>query len=177
LIGGIMGLCVVAGVGGYAISQMSKADTRNEPHVLAPLPTTQPPGVPAAPAAATPEPAAAATPAPAAVAPPASAPAATAAPSDAPAGKPTTPTPTVVEPPSAKPVAAPAPAENIRPAETSEPRARDAIDANPAVKKPLPEPKHTATRPAGEPRPATEPRPPSKPAKPKKADDLFDSRH
>jgi serine/threonine protein kinase len=59
LIGSIMGLCVLAGVGGYAISQMSKPDGRNEPHVLAPLPTVQPAPVPPAPVA---KPVAAATP-------------------------------------------------------------------------------------------------------------------
>jgi serine/threonine-protein kinase len=49
LIGGVAGLCVLAGGGGYAISQMSKTDRRaDEPHVMAPLsrPTTDPPPPP-----------------------------------------------------------------------------------------------------------------------------------
>jgi serine/threonine-protein kinase len=51
LIACVAGLCVLAGGGGYAISQLSRSD-RGEPHVLAPTPATQP-------AAATPTPAAA----------------------------------------------------------------------------------------------------------------------
>ena len=56
LIACVAGLCVLAGGGGYAISQLSRSD-RGEPHVLAPTPAAQPAA--ATPTAATP---AAATP-------------------------------------------------------------------------------------------------------------------
>ena len=61
LLAGVVALCGLAGVGGYAVSQVSKPsgrpdNGRNEPHVQAPPPTA------AAPAAATPPTAAAAAP-------------------------------------------------------------------------------------------------------------------
>jgi hypothetical protein len=55
LIGSVAGLCLLAGGGGYAISQMSKADHHpDEPHVMAPLsrPAADPPPPPPGPAAA-----------------------------------------------------------------------------------------------------------------------------
>jgi serine/threonine-protein kinase len=173
LIGGIMSLCVIAGVGGYAISQMSKPEpkpeTRNEPHVLAPVPANQPTSEASTAAPVTP--ASAPAPGPAVKPPAAGAPAAPpATASDAPAA----PAATVADHPSAKPVAAsaPAPAEDTRP-DTGEPRAHEVlIDANPGGKKPAPEPKRTATKPSAEPRPASKPV-----IKTKKPDDLFDSRH
>jgi len=62
LIAGVTSLCVVAGAGGYAISQLSKSDnTRQEPHVQAPQAALQPTPEPPAPTPAetTPTPAAA----------------------------------------------------------------------------------------------------------------------
>jgi serine/threonine protein kinase len=93
LIAGVAGLCVLAGGGGYAISQISRSDRdTGGPHVRAPLPHAASEPAPApAPMAAAPAPAAA-TPAPAPAAP---------VPAPVPAAQPTT---------AAAPPAAPGPA-------------------------------------------------------------------
>jgi serine/threonine protein kinase len=148
LIGSIMGLCVLAGVGGYAISQMSKPDGggRNEPHVLAPLPTVQPAPLPAAPVAK-PEPVAAPTPvAPSVV----EAPAAVPSPAEATAPEPRA-QPALID---ANPAAKKPAVEPRRP--QAKPPAKPAVEAKPPAK------------------PAVEAKPP---AKPKKDKDLFESRH
>ena len=169
LIAGMTALCVLAGAGGYAVSQMSRSDgtrsdsaastpdTHDGPHVQAPgaaaqpTTTTQDPA-PAAPATPAPTP----TPTAVVATPPAPEPAPdAAAPWKAlpqtrtlPEHPAATPTPTVIRPPAAEP--------------------------KPAATKPAAEPKPAATKPAAaEPKPAV-----TKPAtKPKKGDDLFDSRH
>jgi hypothetical protein len=91
LIAGVAFLCVAAGGGGYAISQLSRGDAGSrEPHVLAPAPRTEPAAAPASgnpPAAPADPPAPAQTPTPPTGDKPA---AAAGAPATAPAdGKPT----------------------------------------------------------------------------------------
>jgi serine/threonine-protein kinase len=50
LVAGVASLCVMAGIGGYAVSQLSRSDsTRHEPHVQAPPPALQPTPEPPAP--------------------------------------------------------------------------------------------------------------------------------
>ena len=153
LVAGIATLCVIAGAGGYAVSQISRSDSARSdnvhegPHVLAPTAAVQP----AAPESAAPEPtpaAAAATPAPAAAAPTPPVP-------DAPTPwKPSSPTPTIVE----HQATAPTPTVITPPA----------TDAKPPVTKPTTDAKPAVTKPATDAKPAT---------KPKKGDDLFDTRH
>jgi eukaryotic-like serine/threonine-protein kinase len=163
LIAGVASLCVVAGVGGYAISQMSRSDTtRSGTHVEAPEgPQQPPPEPPAAPAATAPTPAATAptpaataptpaatAPTPAATAPTPAAPEPPAPGSDVPTTwKPTSPTPTIVEHPAAVPTP---------PTSTA---------ANPAVTKPAPELKpEPKTEPKAVTKPASEPKTVTKPA-------------
>jgi serine/threonine-protein kinase len=193
LIGGILGLCVLAGVGGYAVSQLSKGEPQPAADVPAakvsapadPLPAATPAPAPAttvAPAPATPvapttttppgHPAAASEPAvvaPAPTAKPVPSPAAAAnpAPMAATAAKPV-PGPAVATPApaAAATTAKPSPAAT-KPATPSAPAASDHTATKPATTD------HTAAKPASDAKPAA-----TKPAtKPKKADDLFDSRH
>ena len=198
LVAAVAGLCVVAGGGGYAISQMSKSERASGPHVMAPLaqPTAEsPPATPGA--TATPSPAAPTTPAPAA----------TQTGSDAPpTWRPITPSPTLVDhaahaadgkPADSKPDAAadgkPATsrlvdskqpagdpfsnAKSVAPRPPAERKAteRKATEAKPAEAKPA-ETKPAETKPA-ETKPAAKPATkPTKPAKPKPSDDLFYNR-
>jgi eukaryotic-like serine/threonine-protein kinase len=185
LIAGILGLCVVAGVGGYAVSQMSKSDaTTGTTGTPAATGTTTTPAAAAAtqPAAAKPDDSAAA-------AKPDDKPATAAKPDDKPSSaakpddKPATPAkldnadPAVAKPADDKPAV-------DRPAVDKPAVDRPAVD-KPAVDKPAVD-KPADKRPA---RPAsvkpTERKPPvakpddrrpSKPTKPKPDDDLFDSR-
>ena len=161
LLAGMAGLCVVAGVGGYAISQVSKTD--NSHHVQAPLPQaaaepTSPTAEAAVGSPAAAEPAAAAhvvAPMDAApAAPPAPAPAPSTA-SEPPTWKATTTTPTIVEHtgPTTRP-STPAPV----------------ADGKPAAPR-------TADGPRTDPKATDKPAKPAKPGKPKKSDDLFDTRH
>ncbi len=192
LVAGIAVLCVIAGAGGYAVSQMSRSDsthsettTHDGPHVMAPSAAAQP----ASPAPTEAEHAAAeptaAKPAPAAAEPTAAKPAPAAA---EPASDTATPwkaaatTPTIVE----HPAATPTPTVITPPAAESKPAAtKPAAEPKPAVTKPATEPKPAAAEPkpaATKPavtKPVTEPKPAvTKPAtKPKKGDDLFDTRH
>jgi eukaryotic-like serine/threonine-protein kinase len=170
MIAGILGLCVVAGVGGYAVSQMSKTDNRAEPASAA------------APAAASPAPEVPVTvkPAPVAPPPPPVAPPAAVVKSAPPAEPPAPPghpappaSATVTEPPTTWKPTTPSPTIVEHPAE-AKPAAPTAPDTRPAaVAKPA-EPKHDSASDAK----APTAKPGSKPAKPKKpADDLFDSRH
>jgi serine/threonine protein kinase len=167
VIAGVASLCVVAGIGGYAISQLSRSDnTRHEPHVQAPLPQAA-----RQPAPAPPAPAPAPAPAPPAPAMPAA--------DVHPTWHPTTPTPTIIEHPATDP----APTEPSPPAEPKPADARPA-STRPASTRPA-STRPASTRPAST-RPATDAKPagtrpagtkPKKPTKPKKSDDLFDSRH
>jgi len=178
LIAGVAGLCVLAGGGGYAISQMSRSGgMRNEPHVRAPLPQAAAQPTPPAPEAPPPAPEAPPVP----QAPPAAVPATPPAVPPAPAAdvpptwKPTSPTPTIVEhpavaPPEPKPAVAPPPPEAKPAVAPPEPEPKP----RPAVTRLAPKP--AVTKPAPESKPAV-PKPAAKPAKPKKPDDLFDSRH
>jgi serine/threonine protein kinase len=173
MIAGIASLCVVAGVGGYAVSQLSRSghstrsddSTRSEPHVQMPQPPPATPPAPPVPAPAkptTPPTTPAPTPAPAA---------------DAPATwKPTSPMPTIVEHPVDTPTVNAPPPDAAKPAvtrpATTRPATKPAAKPEPATK-PAAKPEPAATRPATKPEPAT-----TKPVtKPKKPDDLFDSRH
>jgi serine/threonine-protein kinase len=183
LIAGVASLCVLAGVGGYAISQMSRTDD-GRAHAQPP-PQTSP--VPAAPAGETPPPAAARAP---------SEPAAADTRPDLPDPKPTFPRPdakfddkSAVAAPDARPtVAKPADrpddkAVAAKPDDRSTAAAATAAspDARPTVARP------TVARPA-ERKPAVKPvehkpvkpderKPAAKPTpKPKGNDDLFDTR-
>jgi serine/threonine-protein kinase len=186
LVAGIASLCALAGVGGYAISQASRAASapeqrsdhrRDERHVDAPVSPPRPPSEPPAAARAV-EPEVAAPPAGDAPVPPTPAPAA------APAIAEPTPAaaPAIAEPTSA---AAPAIAEPTsaaaRPGSSARPAASADAPSPPAIARPTP-----AKPPAAKPAAADPPRPVTKPAvppaarpaaKPKKSDDLFDSRH
>jgi serine/threonine-protein kinase len=182
LIAGIAVLCVMAGAGGYAVSQMSRSDgtrsdsapgTHDGPHVLAPSAAAQPTTPDPAPASAAPTTAAA----PAAT-PPAPEPTTDAATP----WKPTSPTPTIVEHPAGAPtptVVTPPPAEPKpaapKPAAEPKPAApKPAAEPKPAAAEPKPAAaKPAATKPVAEPKPAA----PKPATKPKKGDDLFDTRH
>ena len=164
IIAGLAALSIVAGAGGYAISQLAHQDSAQHDGAAnaAAEPTAPPPPATvlpvAPPAAATPQPVppAAATPQPAAATPQ---PVAT----------------TTAEPAASKPATTPAAAPKPIVQPTT-----PAVAAQPAaIVKPAPAPPgatktsgdHAATRPASDPKPAT-----TKPAKPKKPDDLFDTR-
>jgi serine/threonine-protein kinase len=191
LIAGVASLCVAAGGGGYAVSQLSRGggDGPREPHVMAPSPRPEPaaPSASATPATAPADPPAppAAPPAPPAAAPP-------------PAVAPTP----VAAPPAAaqaKPAAAPGDGKpaDARPA-TADPAggkpAGKLIDGkHPSGPRPAgPPPDARPVKPAGKPadaRPAdkpadAKPTKPTKPAdakptksKPRSDDDLFNTRH
>jgi eukaryotic-like serine/threonine-protein kinase len=153
LIAGVASLCILAGVGGYAISQATKSTSgRSGPHVDAPpMRSEPPPPPPTTPAAPTP---AASTP-PATTATPAKTPAPVAKPAaaDAPASPPAA---TEAKPPATAPVTEP---------DAAAPRATESTPSAKSSAEPRPEPK------PAEPKPA-KPRP-----KPKKSDGLFDTRH
>ena len=174
LIAGVASLCVLAGAGGYAVSQMSKSsDATHEPHVVAPAARAAESPAPAAtPPAPAPAPAAPTTaPPPAAASPPPTAPAA------APAK------PTIADhaarPADAKPV-------DAKPAD-AKPADSEAGDGSPTTprlidaKRPVdtgdgkPASKPSASKPAAKP---GEPKPTAKPPgkKPKPDDSLFDNR-
>jgi eukaryotic-like serine/threonine-protein kinase len=200
LIAGVLALCVVAGVGGYAISQMSKPDTRVR--VQAPPPTV----APAAEPAGAPGEAAEPTPAPAAAVAEPAAPEAPAdakredkpgdEPADKAAVKPAVAVPaigkaTTAKPAAAKPAAAKLPTDGpftspmslVKPAD-AEPANKPAVTPaadKPAVVKPAkPADRKSSTRSGS--RSTSKPdkpaeKPAEKPTKPRKADDLFDTRH
>jgi eukaryotic-like serine/threonine-protein kinase len=163
VVAGVVALCVLAGVGGYAVSQVSKPsgrsdNGRNEPHVQAPPPTPAAPPSPATdlPAAASPTAASPTAASPTAASPTAASPTA-ASPT---AASPTTASPTAASPTAASPAATQT-TTAIKPADP-----KPAV-TRPAVTKPTSDPKPTAAKPAA-----------AKPAgKPKKSDSLFDSRH
>jgi serine/threonine protein kinase len=170
LIGGILSLCVLAGVGGYAVSQLSKRDREPQPAAE----PTRPAGV-SAPVAPAPPPAA-----PTPVTPPL--PAATVAPAESapttttPPGHPAAaPEPAVVAPvpvPTVKPVPSPTAAAKPAPMPTTAAKPVPG-PAAPAAAATTAKPSPAAAKPASDTKPAA-----AKPAtKPKKADDLFDSRH
>jgi DedD protein len=149
LIAGVASLCILAGVGGYAISQATKPrNARTEPHVDAPSmrPDTSPAKQPAT--------------------------------SDETAtnvASPVAATPPAVTPGEPKPAADPKPAAEAKPIEPKpatdpKPDTRHTTDPKPAAG-PIAE-----TKPATETKPTTEPKPATKP-KPKKSDDLFNTRH
>jgi serine/threonine-protein kinase len=150
MIAGLASLCAVAGVGGYAVSQLSRSGKpSHEPHVQAPLPpsslppTTPPRAPPAAtpPAAPGPEP-----PAPASNVP---------IPREA-----TSAVPTIMEPPAREPT----PAETKAPAETKPTsNTKPTSDTKPAI-----------TKPAKSAKPTKSAKP--KPVKRKKSGDIFDTR-
>jgi eukaryotic-like serine/threonine-protein kinase len=194
LIAGIASMCIIAGVGGYAISQVSRREasadpTRTEPHVVAPAPTParQPTIADTAPAPSTTPPA----PAPSTTPPAPTPPAATTAPAvahDEPAANPspwkaTPAVPTIIGGDApAKPADKPAEAAGDRPAgkliDTAVP-----IPADASARKAADRPVHRATPP--EPRAAPPAPTPTtdhaaskkpKPGKAKPGDDLFDSR-
>ena len=199
LIGGILGLCVLAGVGGYAVSQLSKGEL--QPAADVPATKVSAPADPLPAATAAPAPATTVAPAPATTVAPA--PAATIAPAPAATIAPTTTTPpghpaaasepAVVAPaPTAKPaptpataakpvpgpaVATPAPAAAATTAKPSPAATKPATPSAPVASD------HTAAKPATTDHSAAKPASDAKPAatkpatKPKKADDLFDSRH
>jgi serine/threonine-protein kinase len=188
LIAGVASLCVIAGGGGYAISQLSRGNGGpREPHVMAPPPRPEPVAAPSdpPPPATQPPPA----PAPAVPAPPpasaasaaAATPAATATPPTAAAatGSAAAPAPADPAPVAAKPGAAPA---DTRPANQHLIDARQPVAESPDIfshpKAPPPRPPRPietkATKPAAA-KPA-DAKPPSK-SKPKSGDGLFDSRH
>jgi serine/threonine protein kinase len=182
MIAGIASLCVAAGVGGYAISQLSRSDnTPHEPHVQAPGPqTAAQPTTPTSPPSATESPAPSAPESPA---PPATEPSATAPGSDVPTTwRPSSPTPTIIEHPAIKPTPAEAkpraetkPAVATKPAGEAKPAVAKPVATKPAATKPATETKPSATKPATETKPpATKP---AKPTKLPKSDDLFDTRH
>ena len=172
LIAGVAGLCMLAGGGGYAISQMSRTEhDTGGPHVLAPLPpqpASEPKPPPPAPAAAVAAPAAP-TPAPAATTP---------SPTPAPASDaPTTwhsmaPSPTFGDRPSDHPADAkpadPKPADG-KPATNRLIDSKQPVEHKPAARPSEPKP--------AEPKPAAKPS--AKPTKPRTrpSDDLFDNRH
>jgi serine/threonine-protein kinase len=152
LIAGVTTLCILAGVGGYAVSQVSKPSNargaRNEPHVQAPPPTpaAQPPPPPAAsPPTAAPSAAAPSAAAPPAASPPAASPPAASPPTASPptasppaaspsAASPPTASPPAASPPAASPSAASPPA--ALPSAASSPAATPASSAKPAASKP-----------------------------------------
>jgi hypothetical protein len=199
LVAGIASLCVLAGVGGYAISQVSRGDqTHAERHVDAPAPPAPVAAevAPAATAPATPAAAEPAVPAPAASAPVAAAPG-TVPPASAPAAdvpwKPGPTEKTLIDPaPVGKPAAedgpGPAVATKTAPAPSSpgpaaaEPAPdtaapRQAV-ARPATAKPT-SAKPASAKPAPA-KPASTASPPTsatRSAKHKESDGLFDSRH
>jgi serine/threonine-protein kinase len=111
LIAGVASLCILAGVGGYAISQATKSGSaRNEPHVDAPVMRPASPAAPSAkpgeaPTSAAPPAAAPPTAAPPTAAPPTAAPPAAAPPT----ASPPTASPPSASPPSASPQSAPPP--------------------------------------------------------------------
>ena len=165
LIAGVAGLCVAAGGGGYAISQMSRADGGpREPHVqappprdeaAAPTPASAPSTANAAPPAAPPTTPAAGAPPQAPAAPPTPAAASAAAAPAAPAspGTPAAPgaeSPQVWRPTRPAPTIADRPADH--PAATSARRPADPTpgDARPASPR-LVDSKQPATRPADHP--------------------------
>jgi serine/threonine protein kinase len=170
LIAGVASLCILAGVGGYAISQATKSGhTRNEPHVDAPA-MRAPAALPAPPGEA---PAGAPS-----VAPPSAAPPSAAPPSAAPPAPEAAATPDTRD--DSKPNVAPRPAGETKPTTAAKPT----DDARPATAaKSIDEAKPADARPTGPSndaksgtRSTPEPKPPAKP-KPKKSDDLFDTRH
>jgi serine/threonine protein kinase len=180
LIAGVAGLCVLAGAGGYAVSQMSKSS--DGPHVIAPAaravesPTPTPPAptaMPPAPAPTPPAPAPAPAPTPT---PPAPTP-------PAPAPTPTGRTPTIADHAADKPA-------DRKPAE-AKPAEAGAGDGSPTTPKLMDARRPVDTGDTGDPgdtRPTTKPaaskpakpadaRPASKPSKPRPKDDsLFDNR-
>jgi hypothetical protein len=204
LVAAVAGLCVVAGGGGYAISQMSKSDRADGPHVMAPL---------AQPAAESPP----ATPGATVTPPPAAAPTTPAAATQTGEGapqiwRPITPSPTLGDhaahaadgkPADSKPADTAAdgkpatsrlvdskqpagdPSSNTKAVPTKPPAERKATerkatehkaaDAKPAEAKPA-EAKPAEAKP-GETKPGAKPATkPTKPTKPKPSDDLFDNR-
>jgi len=168
LIASVAGLCVIAGGGGYAISQMSRSDGPREPHVQAPL--SQEPAAPSPAAAAAPQ---AAPPAPPATPPPPPPTAAAPPPDAASTWLPTAPAPTLGDhaADAANPKAADAPRPDSPPmVDSKQPALHPAKPADP--KRAEAKPSHP-TAPAGESRPATKPAKP----KPKPPDDLFGNRH
>jgi eukaryotic-like serine/threonine-protein kinase len=183
LIAGVASLCILAGVGGYAISQATKSgNTRNEPHVDAPAmrPATAPVAQPAPPSAAPPSatPTTAPSPGPEAATTPDTRDESKPIGTPTPGGKarPTTaakPTdevePTTAPKPTDEPTAAPRPAGEATPTTTS----RSTDGTKPADARP-----GTGSRTDAKPgtRSTTEPRPPARP-RPKRSDDLFDTRH
>jgi serine/threonine-protein kinase len=178
MIAAVAGLCVLAGGGGYAISQMSRAERDpGGPHVMAP-PPSQPPQpasepAPAATAAAAP---------PAAPAPAAPAPASGSAPtpgSDAPpTWHPIAASPTFADHPADAKPADPKPAD-AKPADGKPATSRLVDSKQPVEHKPAAKPAEPRS---AEPKP-TEPKSAAKPAskppksRPKSSDDLFDNRH
>ena len=182
LIAGVATLCVLAGVGGYAISQATKSTPgRSGPHVDAPALRTDSPPEATQPAPTTPT---------------ATTPAATATTTTATTTTATTTTattttatqPSATQPSATQPAAtanAPTSPPPAPPSPTGEPGAPAAVTPPAAassavvVEPPAADPKKPARR-ATEPRPSSkspaEPRPTTKP-KPKKSDDLFDTRH
>jgi serine/threonine-protein kinase len=157
IIAGLAALSVVAGAGGYAISQLSHQD----PSANAPAAVSEP--------AAPPPPAAVTPPAPATVAPIAPVPVE----APPPPIHPVPPPDKVAAPVATKPVDTRPP--DMKPVD-AKPAAKPAVVSAPA---PAAEPKHTATKPASPvpARPASDSKPAAtKPTKIKKADDLFDSR-
>jgi serine/threonine protein kinase len=184
LIAGVASLCILAGVGGYAISQATKSsNTRNEPHVDAPAmrPDTSPARQPATPGE---------TP-PAATSPAATPPATTLPTATPPAAAPLAASPSGANPSSANPSSANPSGASPPPAAPSESKPPGELKATaeaPSTAAPRPGTKHpTEPKPAAkptEPKPATETKdttetkPAAKPRpKPKKSDDLFDTRH
>ncbi|TMQ17327.1 MAG: serine/threonine protein kinase, partial [Deltaproteobacteria bacterium] len=187
LIACVAGLCVLAGGGGYAVSQMSRSNHPDEPHVQAPLPRAGGEATSPAPASPPSTAAAAATsPSPAAAVPvearPATAPAAA---DPSPSWRATAPSPTFPDhaattrsaetPPAAPRAADAAPAKPA--SKPAEPKASKPAEPRAEVKASKPvEPRPVAKRSEPRPKPA-DVKPPTKPAKPKPSDDLFDSRH
>ena len=185
LIASVAGLCVVAGGGGYAISQMSRAGGPREPHVQAPLAQEPAAGAAPSPQAAAPSPQAAApSPSAAAPSPPAAAPSPSSAAgsADAPSTwRPRSPAPTLGDH-AASPAANHTPAEDP-PSDAKFARSHPEDRKQPALRSAKPDVKPAEprradakpTRPAAEPRPATKPAKPAKP-KPTPSDDLFGNR-
>ncbi|HEU4734648.1 MAG TPA: protein kinase [Kofleriaceae bacterium] len=169
LVAGVASLCVLAGLGGYAISQASRADTASSATTLPapPVAAKSPPPAAAGPMSAV------AVPVPPGTAAPGAEAAGSAAPptETTPAGQ----SPTV--PPTAPPVPDPGPSKPP----AADDHAGSGHVADTATRPAEPR-KHSSSKPA---RPATadaprSPRPARsgpKPARPKKPDDLFDSRH
>jgi serine/threonine-protein kinase len=189
IVAGIASLCAVAGIGGYAVSQVSRSTgtgTREERHVDAPSPQA---GASRSltPAEPTPAQPAATMPAADPTAPPTTAPA-PAPTADVPPAAPTIADP---PPPAPPPAATPASDGDRRPAAVTQPVPDAPTPAPPGVRSPSAKPpgarspsakppgaKPSGVKPSVKPAPTTEtPGPTPRPTKPKKSDGLFDSRH